>query len=67
MNVHWVLPDDSVLKRIVPDVEQLVFLLRLTGRVTLDGESFRVTGTELLVGDGLAVQVRLAVPDAEPD
>lgn len=63
MRVQWVMPDQAVLEQNVPDVEQLVFLLRLTGMVTLAGESFRVLGTELLVGEDLAVKVRLAVAD----
>lgn len=60
MNVQWVLPDQSVLERNVPDVEQLLFLLRLTGAVSLDGGSYRVRDTELVVREELAVKVLLA-------
>lgn len=67
MRVQWVTPDRNVLEQTVPDVEQLVFLLRLTGLVSLEGESYRVLGTELLVGEELAVKVRLAEADGMPD
>lgn len=67
MNVHWLLPDQSVLQRNIPDVEQLLFLLRLTGRVSLDGESYRVMHAELVVDENLAVKVVLADGDGEPE
>lgn len=67
MRVQWVTPDRNVLEQTVPDVEQLVFLLRLTGLVSLEGESYRVLGTELLVGEELSVKVRLAEADGMPD
>lgn len=67
VRVQWVTPDRNVLEQTVPDVEQLVFLLRLTGLVSLEGESYRVLGTELLVGEELAVKVRLAEADGMPD
>jgi len=66
MNVRWVLPDRTVLEREEPDVEQLMFLLKLTGRVHLDGDSYRVVGTELVVGEHVSLRVTLAEAGQTP-
>jgi hypothetical protein len=66
MNVRWVLPDRTVLEREEPDVEQLAFLLRLTGRVQLAGSAYRVAGTELVVGETVSLRVTLEKPDEPP-
>lgn len=65
MNVLWMLPDQPARKQEVADVEQLMFLLRLTGRVSRDGKSYRVVQTELLIDEEPVVKVLLDNPENE--
>lgn len=50
MTVSWKLPDGSQTENAVPDVEQLLLLLRLVNGVTLNGTSYQVVDAQLVVG-----------------
>lgn len=63
MNVRWMLPDGTAMENAVPDVEQLLMLLRLVNGVTLDRISYQIADTRLVVdGKRLHVLVSLASP-----
>lgn len=49
MNVTWKLPDGSAIENAVPDVEQLLMLLRLVNGVTLDRIPYQIADTRLVV------------------
>ncbi|MBO9599045.1 MAG: hypothetical protein J7559_14660 [Cohnella sp.] len=65
MTVSWKLPDGSQKENAVPDIEQLLLLLRLVNGVTLDGISYQVVDAQLMVnGEHLHVCVSLQLkPD----
>lgn len=52
MNVILSLPDGRKVEHTVPDIEQLMLLLRLVNGVTLDGITYHIQSTELIVQDG---------------
>lgn len=61
MNVSWMLPDGLKTDNAVPDVEQLLLLLRLVNGVTLEGVAYRVADTRLVVdGESMNVVVSLS-------
>lgn len=61
MKVRWKLPDGTERQQQVPDLEQLMFVLRLVGGVTIDGADYRIAGSSLVVEDDkLAIAVKLA-------
>jgi len=61
MTVTWKLPDGSITEDAVPDIEQLLLLLRLVNGVTINGTSYRVADAQLVVNDKLLhVSVSLA-------
>ncbi|WP_027087723.1 hypothetical protein [Cohnella panacarvi] len=51
MTVFWKLPDGSQTENAVPDIEQLLLLLRLVNGVTLNGISYQVADAQLVVDD----------------
>jgi hypothetical protein len=60
MKVHWHLPDHTLSETEVPDIEQLMFLLRLVQGVTLQGKPYRIEKSELVVEeDRVIVSVTL--------
>jgi hypothetical protein len=52
MNVILRLPDGKTVEHTVPDIEQLMLLLRLVNGVTLDGITYHIQSTELIVEGG---------------
>ncbi|MFD0671498.1 hypothetical protein [Cohnella sp. GCM10027633] len=65
MNVSWITPDGATTENAVPDVEQLLLLLRLVNGVTLEGTAYRVADSRLVVsGERMGVVVSL-LPLAE--
>lgn len=63
MNVSWITPDGPKTENAVPDVEQLLLMLRLVNGVTLQGISYRVADTQLIVnGDNMNIVVFLLPP-----
>ncbi|MBW5447034.1 hypothetical protein GE107_13275 [Cohnella sp. CFH 77786] len=59
-NVEWRFPDGRVKEQPVSDMERLMFLLRMVGGVTIDGEDYRVAGSTLVVEpDRFSVAVTL--------
>ena len=61
MNVHWRMPDGSVIEQKVADVEQLMFVLRMVGGVSIDQSVYKIAGSTLVVEhDKLSVAVNLA-------
>ncbi len=56
MTVSWKLPDGSHKENAVPDIEQLLLLLRLVNGVTLDGIAYQVVDAQLAV-DGQKLNV----------
>jgi hypothetical protein len=61
MKVQWRSPDGVISETTVPDIEQLLFLLRLVNKVTLEGVFYQIDGSELIVGDDeLSVAVHLS-------
>jgi len=64
MTVSWKLPDGSHKVNAVPDIEQLLLLLRLVNGVTLDGIAYQVVDAQLAVdGQELNVCVTLKHKD----
>ncbi|MCD9024095.1 hypothetical protein [Cohnella silvisoli] len=62
MKVQWHLPDHSISETDVPDIEQLLFILRLVGEVTLKGQPYQVDSSKLIVDeDKLSVAVTLSL------
>jgi len=60
MNVLWRMPDGTVKEQTVPDVEQLMFVLRMVGGVSIDQSVYKISGSTLVVEpDGLSVAVNL--------
>jgi hypothetical protein len=61
MKVQWRSPDGVISETTVPDIEQLLFLLRLVNKVTLEGVFYQIDGSELIVEDDeLSVAVHLS-------
>lgn len=61
MNVHWRLPDGTEKQQAVADMEQLMFILRMVGGVSIDGFLYQIAGSALVVEpDRLAVAVTLS-------
>ena len=61
MMVKWQLPDGTVRIQPVPDMEQLMFLLRMTGGIELEGCTYRVSQSILVAEpEGMSVTVKLA-------
>jgi len=61
MNVHWRLPDGTVKEQTVDDVEQLMFVLRMVGGVSIDQSVYQISGSTLVVDhDQLSVAVNLS-------
>lgn len=57
MNVTWRLPDGTEREQPVPDMEQLLFLLRMVKGVTIDGNTYQINGSTLVVQpDALSVE-----------
>ncbi|WP_152619420.1 hypothetical protein [Cohnella kolymensis] len=52
MNVILRLPDGKKVEHTVPDIEQLMLLLRLVNGVTLDGITYHIQSTDLIVNEG---------------
>ena len=52
MTVSWKLPDGTQTENAVPDIEQLLLLLRLVNGVTLNGTSYQVVDAQLEVDGG---------------
>lgn len=60
MNVLWRLPDGSEREQTVADPEQLLFVLRLVRGVTIEGVTYRISGSTLVVEEeSLSVAVCL--------
>lgn len=60
MNVHWRMPDGTVKEQTVADVEQLMFVLRMVGGVSIDQSTYKIAGSTLVVEhDKLSVAVNL--------
>ena len=60
MIVRWLLRGEALRQEEVLDVEQLLFLLRMVGTVSVDGVSYRVEHSELDVSaSGMALSVHL--------
>jgi len=60
MNVHWLMPDGTVKEQTVADVEQLMFVLRMVGGVSIDQSIYKIAGSTLIVEhDSLSVAVNL--------
>ncbi|MEX2416136.1 MAG: hypothetical protein WD424_08325 [Paenibacillaceae bacterium] len=49
MKVLWILPDDSTIENTIVDIEQLMFLLRLVNGVSINGLSYQLHHTELMM------------------
>lgn len=65
MTVSWKLPDGSQTENAVPDIEQLLLLLRLVNGVMLNGTSYQIADAQLVVnGKKLHISVSLKLkPD----
>lgn len=60
MNIIWRLPDGTVKEQPVADMEQLLFVLRMVGGVSIDGSLYTIAGSSLVVDfDRLSVAVTL--------
>lgn len=60
MTVSWILPDGSTKENAVPDIEQLLLLLRLVNGVSLNGTSYQVVDAQLVV-DGMLLRVSVSL------
>lgn len=61
MNVLWRLPDGSEKQQTVDDMEQLMFVLRMVGGVSIDECVYQIAGSTLVVEpEGLSVAVTLS-------
>ena len=49
MKVLWILPDDSTIENTIVDIEQIMFLLRLVNGVCINGLSYQLVHTELMM------------------
>ncbi|MFC5701942.1 hypothetical protein ACFPVX_11645 [Cohnella faecalis] len=65
MNVFWMLPDTTVHKQEVADIEQLMFLMRMVTTTSIKGRAYRISDTELLVdSDRISIVVTLVNAEA---
>lgn len=61
MNIIWRLPDGTVKEQTVADMEQLLFVLRMVGSVSIDESLYTISGSSLVVDyDRLSVAVTLS-------
>jgi hypothetical protein len=60
MNVQWQFPDGTLREQQVTDMEQLLFVLRMVGGVTIGGITYKIAGSSLIVDqENVAVAVNL--------
>jgi hypothetical protein len=49
VNVRWKLPDGTVREQPVPDLERLLFVLRMVGGIRMENATYRIAGSVLEV------------------